>query len=182
MTDLHPLLGEANVLFLTFDCLRHDVAVRAAEAGLLPFLPRPWEKRETPGTFTLPAHLAFFHGFLPTPLGPGPHPRLFALRFDGSLSTTSETLVFDGVPDIVAGFAAAGYRTFCVGGVGFFNKLNPLGLVLPGFFQESAWSPALGVAAPDSTESQVATALDWLATVPGQERFFLFVNVSATHP
>ena len=110
-----------------------------------------WEARETPGTFTLHAHLAFFHGFLPTPPTQGPHPRLFALEFDGSLSTAATTFVFRGVDNVIAGFHGLGYRSFCVGGVGFFNKKNPLGHVLPGFFQQSVWSPALGVTAKDST-------------------------------
>ncbi|MGL4552141.1 MAG: STM4013/SEN3800 family hydrolase [Gemmataceae bacterium] len=177
MLDLNAVVGRADVLFVTFDCLRYDVAV-AAPTTHLP----PWERRETPGTFTLPAHLAFFHGFLPTPVMPGLHPRLFAMEFEGSLSTAPTTYVFRGVPDVVSGFAALGYRTFCVGGVGFFNKLNPLGRVLPGFFQESVWSPALGVAARDSTAHQVAAAIEWLRGVPRTTRVFLFVNVSATHP
>jgi hypothetical protein len=174
---MNAVVGRADVLFVTFDCLRYDVAVAAPTVHL----PR-WERRETPGTFTLPAHLAFFHGFLPTPPTPGPHPRLFALAFEGSLSTAATTYVFHDVPDVVSGFAALGYRTFCVGGVGFFNKLNPLGRVLPGFFQESIWSPALGVAAKDSTAAQVAAAVQWLSDVPRGQRVFLFLNVSATHP
>src|SRR6476469_5211768 len=94
MTDMNAIVGEANLLFVTFDCLRHDVADRCAAEGRAPALPRSWEKRETPGTFTLPAHLAFFHGFLPTPTGPGPHPRLFALSFEGSLTIGPTTIVF----------------------------------------------------------------------------------------
>lgn len=175
MIDMNAVVGRADVLFVTFDCLRYDVAT-SCDLGIA------WERRETPGTFTLPAHLAFFHGFLPTPTTPGPHPRLFALEFDGSLSIADTTYVFRGVPDVVSGFAALGYRTFCVGGVGFFNKRNPLGHVLPGFFQESVWSPALGVTAADSTAAQVDAAIQWLRGVPRSVRVFLFVNVSATHP
>jgi hypothetical protein len=138
--------------------------------------------RESPGTFTLPAHLAFFHGFLPTPLTRGPHPRLFALEFEGSLSIVPQTFVFSGVDSIIAGFRQLGYRTFCVGGVGFFNQRNPLGRLLPGYFAESVWQPAMGVTARTSTAAQVRAALDWLQTVGRRERFLLFLNVSATHP
>src|SRR6476659_9562542 len=112
MLDMNAVVGHADILFLTFDCLRYDVAVSAPTLHL----PR-WERRETPGTFTLPAHLAFFHGFLPTPLGPGPHPRLWALEFEGSLTVVPETYVFKGVDNVIAGFRELGYRTFCVGGV-----------------------------------------------------------------
>lgn len=177
MLDMNAVVGHFDILWITFDCLRYDVA-DAAPTICLP----AWEPRETPGTFTLPAHLAFFHGFLPTPPKPGPHPRLFALEFAGSLSTAVTTYVFDGVPDIITGFAALGYRTYCVGGVGFFNQLNPLGRVLPGFFQEAIWSPMMGVAARESTAVQVAAALEWLRGVPQGQRVLLFLNISATHP
>src|SRR6516165_8499317 len=102
MIDMNQVVGRMNVLFVTLDCLRLDVARHCLAAGRTPHLaavlPRTgWETRETPGTFTLPAHLSFFHGFLPTPVGPGPHPRLFALEFDGSLTTAATTFVFRGV-------------------------------------------------------------------------------------
>ena len=62
------------------------------------------------------------------------------------------------------------------------TSATPLGRVLPGFFAESVWSPALGVAARDSTANQVRVALDWLGGVAADERVLLFINVSATHP
>ena len=185
--DARALIGSANLFFATFDCLRLDVARRTLAEGRLPHLASVlpasgWEARETPGTFTLPAHLAFFHGFLPTLLTPGPHPRLFALDFAGSLTIAPKTCVFSGVDNLLAGFRATGYRTFCVGGTGFFNKLNPLGLVLPGFFDESVWSPELGVAGRDSARCQVDAALAFLGAVAPKQRVVLFVNFAATHP
>lgn len=187
MINMHDVVGRASVLFLTLDCLRYDVARRCLDEGRTPHFGRllpsgGWERRETPGTFTLPAHVAFFHGFLPTPPGNGPHPRLLALEFEGSMTLVAETFVFHGVPDVIAGFRSLGYRDFCVGGVGFFNQRNPLGHVLPGYFRESVWSPALGVACRDSTANQVSAALRWLEAVPAGELVLLFVNVSATHP
>ncbi|MFO0845187.1 MAG: STM4013/SEN3800 family hydrolase [Gemmataceae bacterium] len=181
------IVGHTSVLFVTLDCLRLDVARHCLAEGRTPNLAAAlpaggWEPRETPGTFTLPAHLAFFHGFLPTPLTPGPHPRLFALEFDGSLTTAPTTFVFRGVDNVLAGFRSLGYRTLCVGGVGFFNKKNPLGHFLPGFFDESVWSPALSVTARDSTANQVRVATGWLETLRADELALLFVNVSATHP
>jgi hypothetical protein len=171
-----------NMLWVTFDCLRLDVATLCANAGQTPHLPIDWESRETPGTFTLPAHVAFFHGFWPTPTTPGPHPRLFALEFDGSLSTAATTYVFRGVPDVLSGFVALGYRTYCVGGVGFFNKRNPLGHVLPGYFQQSIWAPELGVASRNSPAHQVDAAVEWLRKQPRGQRVVLFLNIAATHP
>jgi hypothetical protein len=184
---MHQVIGRANLLWVTFDCLRFDVARSALVEGRTPVLRsvlpvEGWEPRETPGTFTLPAHLAFFHGFLPTPLGNGPHPRLMALDFEGSLTITPETYVFRDSPNIIAGLRALGYRSFCVGGVGFFNRRNPLGHVLPGYFDASVWDPSMGVAARESTAAQVRAACAWLTSIPLDERLLLFINISATHP
>ncbi len=185
MIDARALIGTHDVLLVTIDTLRYDVARDALARGLTPnlagWLPGGvWEERHSPGSFTFAAHQAFFTGFLPTPIGPGSHPRLFALRFPGSLTTTEQTCVFDA-PDVVTGLAGRGYHTVCIGGVGFFNKRSPLGGVLPGLFAESHWSPELGVTEPRSTENQVALAETILGDLPGERRVFLFVNVSAVH-
>lgn len=185
MLSARRLIGTHDVLFVTLDTLRYDVADEAFRGGRTPALasaigPTGWERRHTPGTFTFAAHAAFFAGFLPTPARPGPHPRLFALAFPGSETVTDDTAVFDA-PDLVAGFRDRGYHSICVGGVGFFNKLSPLGSVFPNLFDESHWSPELGVTDPRSTEHQVALALERVAAVPAGRRVFLFVNVSAVH-
>ena len=179
------LVGTHDVLLVTLDTLRYDVATGLHATGRTPHLaavlpPGGWERRHTPGNFTLAAHAAFFAGFLPTPARPGRHPRPFALRFPGSETTTDRTAVFDA-PDLVAGFRGRGYHTVCVGGVGFFNKLTPLGRALPGLFDESHWSPELGVTEPRSTEHQVNLALRRIGALPADRRVFLFVNVSAIH-
>lgn len=139
-----------------------------------------WEERHSPGNFTYAAHHAFFAGFLPTPIAPGIHPRLFALGFEGSTTTNNLTCVLDG-SNIVSGLAAIGYHTVCIGGVGFFNKLNPLGNVFPSLFAESYWSQELGVTNRNSTENQVAIAQQIIAKTPANQRLFLFINISALH-
>jgi len=179
MPGLNPVVGRYDMLLVTLDTLRYDVAVDCLDrtpqlAAVLPG--GAWERRHTPASFTYAAHQAFFAGFLPTPTTPGPHPRLFAATFPGSESTMDDTWVFDA-PELVTGLAAAGYHTVCVGGVGFFNKLSPLGGVLPGLFAESHWSPSLGVTNPASFEAQ----LDVVCSLPVDTKRFLFVNVSALH-
>jgi hypothetical protein len=183
--DARSLVGTHDVLLMTLDTLRHDVAVTALDEGRTPNLSRllpgqAWERRHSPGSFTYAAHQAFFAGFLPTPARPGPHPRLFAARFAGSETTTDQTCVFD-TPDIVTGFAARGYHTICIGGVGFFNRQTPLGSVLPSLFAESHWDTSMGVTDPRSTERQVALCRERLAATPRDRRVMLFVNVSALH-
>ncbi len=185
MLHVPSLIGTHDVLFVTLDTLRYDVAQDALRCGQTPNLAAllpggRWELRHSPGNFTYAAHCAFFAGFLPTPAKPGKYQRLFAARFPGSETTGESTYVFDA-PDIVTGLANAGYRTICVGGVGFFNKQSPLGSVLPALFAESYWSEELGVTSPCSTERQIDLACDRLASISANQRVLLFINVSALH-
>jgi hypothetical protein len=181
--NVNHLLGTHDVLLMVIDTLRYDVAQEEWRAGRTPNLAcllsdDGWERRHTPGNFTYAAHQAFFAGFLPTPASPGKHPRLFATRFAGSETTHEQTAVFD-TSDIIRGFASRGYRTVCIGGVGFFNPQAPLGRVLPAYFDEAHYSEAMGVTGRDSTEHQVRLAAKRLGEI--SERVFLFINVSALH-
>src|SRR5438309_5568499 len=115
MIDAAAAIGTHDVLMVTLDTLRYDVACAALASGRTPNLARvlpggAWEERHSPGNFTYAAHQAFFAGFLPTPARPGKHPRLFAVRFPGSETTADRTCAFDA-PDIVAGLAPRGYHT-----------------------------------------------------------------------
>lgn len=182
MLNARAMVGTHDVVLVTLDTLRLDVAQRALAEGRTPVLGAHldrWEPRHTPGSFTYAAHAAFFAGFLPTPVTPGPHPRLFAVPFPGATTIGARTAELEGA-DIVEGFAARGYRTICIGGVGFFNLQTPLGRALPGRFQVARWEPGFGVTAPDSTERQVAAAVAELDRA-GDPRVFLFLNVSALH-
>ena len=121
--DMNSIVGTHDVLFLVLDALRYDVAERELAAKRTPHLASvnggAWEKRHTPGSFTFAAHQAFFAGFLPTPADPGADKsRLFASRFEGSETTGPRTKVVDSA-DWIRALAAEGYRTMCVGGVGF---------------------------------------------------------------
>jgi hypothetical protein len=186
--DARACIGSHDILLLTLDTLRYDVAARALAGGHTPVLAellagttgRAWERRHSPGSFTWAAHQAFFAGFLPTPIEPGPHPRLFALAFAGSETTDERTAVFDA-PDIITGLRGAGYHALGVGGVGFFNEQTPLGRVLPALFDEHRWAPEFGVVDPDSTRHQVAWACERLAAQPDSRRVVCFVNISALH-
>jgi hypothetical protein len=185
MIDMNKIVGTHDILFVTLDTLRYDVARDLCAAGRTPNLAKllpggQWERRHTPGSFTYAAHAAFFAGFFPTPAAPGRHDRLFALRFEGSTTTAGRTCVLDS-SDIVSGLRDRGYHTACIGGVGFFNKKNPLGCVFPSLFDESHWSPELGVTDPRSTENQVALATRILENTPRDTRLLLFINVSALH-
>jgi len=181
--NMNEVVKRMHVLFVTLDSLRYDVAAALFSEARTPhfqqYLPDGWQKCHSPGNFTYAAHHAFFAGFLPTPAANAKAPRLFAARFAGSETTDTYTQVFN-TADIVTGFAEQGFRTICIGGVGFFNKQTALGQVLPSFFQESYWSPAYGVTDKDSTRNQFEKAAQ-LVTTAQQEQLFLFINVSAIH-
>jgi hypothetical protein len=185
--DMHAIVGSHDIVLVTLDTLRFDAAQQEFLAGRLPHFarhldPGGWELRHTPGTFTYSAHCAFFAGFLPTPARPGSHARLLSLQFEGSETTDANTFVFRDADSIVAGLANAGYRTICIGGVGFFNLLNPLGSALPGLFAERYWRREFGVTSRDSTAAQLELVCQRLgASELESQRVFLFVNVSAIH-
>ena len=177
-------VGHSNILLVTLDTLRYDVAQSLWKEGRLRTLERylpstGWELRHSPANFTYAAHQAIFAGFLPTPATPGRHPRLFASRFAGSETTSEATFVFDE-PTLPEALSARGYRTICIGGTGFFNPANSLGRVLPGLFDQSYWSPETSVADPDSPVNQVDCAIQALPSDISQQ-VFLFINFSAIH-
>jgi hypothetical protein len=172
---------------VTFDALRFDVAEDTYRRGETPFLeqliPAGWEMRHTPGSFTYAAHAAFFAGFWPTPIHPASassDARPFALKFQGSRSVGEKTWMLDG-ENVIAGLRHLGYHTLCIGGTGFFNRLNPLGSVFPDLFDESHWSPEFSVTELHSTRAQVERAIERLDGLSADHPLFLFMNVSATH-
>ncbi|UBV45238.1 STM4013/SEN3800 family hydrolase (plasmid) [Deinococcus taeanensis] len=183
MLSARGLIPGCDVVLLTLDSLRYDVATAALDSGelphLAPLLPEGrWEERHTPGSFTYAAHQAFLAGFLPTPARPGRHARLFAAQFAGSASTSPTTFTFEEAT-LPAALANRGYRTVCLGGVGFFNGQTALGGALPALFHEAHWTPASGVKNPDSARVQVALAARRLTQI--KERVFLLLNMAATH-
>lgn len=180
---MNAIVGHHDLALIVLDTLRYDVAQGELAAGRTPNLARlvgRWEERLTPACFTYAAHHAFFAGFLPVPVAPGVHPRLFACAFAGSETVAPTTRVFDA-PNVIEGLAALGYKTVAIGGVGFFNPATPLGRVLPGYFQEAHWDPSLGVTCPESAENAFRLAARVLDETPRDRRVFLYVNVAAIH-
>ncbi len=177
-------LGQSDVLILTLDALRYDVAATTLAAGRTPVLAGligSWERRHSPGTFTLPAHQAFFAGFFPTPPGPGPHPRSLALRFPGSRSVDTHTLVLPG-ESLMRAYAAHAYTTLCFGGTGFFDPRTRIGAALTRDFDEVHFERSFGVSSRSASARMFRAAATRLADLPAQQRCFIFLNAAATHP
>lgn len=180
---MNEIVGTHDIVFVVLDTLRFDAATDAMALGETPHFQRilgHWERRLTPACFTYAAHQAFFAGFLPVPDQPGVSPRAFACAFEGSQTIDRRTRVFEA-PNIVTGLANEGYRTVCIGGVGFFNPATPLGRVLPSLFQEAHFDRSLGVTDPDSTRHAFSLAARLLRETPAEQRVFLYVNVAAIH-
>ncbi len=183
MINTNKIVGSHDIVMITFDTLRYDVAQKLWKDGKLPNLQKVlsttgWEKRHTGGSFTYAAHHAFFAGFLPTPFDDPKYPRLFATRFAGSETSTDTTFVFDS-PTIIEGLQKENYHTCCIGGVGFFNKQTSLSQVFPLMFDESHWIEKYGVTNPKSSYYQFSKAKEVLNTV--EKNLFLFINLSAIH-
>nr|WP_033424623.1 STM4013/SEN3800 family hydrolase [Actinomadura flavalba] len=182
---MNRIVGTHDLVLITLDTLRYDVAEELCSAGETPHLAAVlpggrWERRHTPGSFTYAAHAAMLAGFLPTPAAPGPHPRLFAAAFPGSETTAPGTWTFDAA-DLPTGLAAAGYHTVCVGGVGFFNGLTALGSALPSLFAERHWEPEFGVTEPAALRHQTDRVAAVLARTPAERPLFLLLNVAVLH-
>ena len=181
---VNDMIGQVDFLFITLDTLRYDCAQAAWSQGQLktlsPYLGNNgWECRHTPASFTYAAHHAFFSGFLPTPTEPGLHPRNFVSKFTGSQTTSEDSFVFEE-PTIPEALSNRGYRTICIRGTGFFNPESALGRVLPELFDESHWTPELGVANRQSEVNQIRVAKDRLENATNQLTF-LFINIAAIH-
>ena len=101
---MNDIVGKYDILMITLDTLRYDVAIEEQNKGSLSNIcnDRKWEKRHTPGSFTYAAHQAFFAGFLPTPADGNKGERLFSARFPGSETTGGNTYVFDSDNSILS--------------------------------------------------------------------------------
>ncbi|WP_051215718.1 STM4013/SEN3800 family hydrolase [Granulicoccus phenolivorans] len=174
-----------DIVWITLDSLRHDVAVAAHAAGQTPNLaallgPDGWQRRHSPGSFTLPAHQAFLTGFLPDPPGAFRPPRMFAGSFAGAVGVRPGTFVFEE-PSLPGALAARGYRTACFGGVGFFSGRGAFGRIIPDLFGEWYWSPATGPQSSISTAALADTVCAWYADLATDRPVFALINVATTH-
>jgi hypothetical protein len=182
---------DRDVVFVTLDSCRFDVALSAR----LPVLSSLscLIKAETPGTYTLPAHVAFFNGFLPSPVD-GPI-LIGGTRFDAVWRSAAArpapsldvAIPFDG-RTLMEYYEQRGFRVIGAGGVPFFDPGNQLNL-LPGLFPEFRYFGLVrepgGSAPPLEYERSGSLALahagELAAMCLASRRFFLFVNCASTH-
>lgn len=160
--------------------------MEALKQGLTPELEQilpssGWEKRHSPGNFTLSTHFALFHGFLPTPTDPGFYEYSNVLYIPKTCKTqTNQTKILNN-GNIITLLSKHNYLTICIGGVVFFSNKGYLGKIFTKFFDESYWTKEMSISSKNSTEVQVHTALKRIREIPKKKRIFLFLNISSTH-
>lgn len=184
--NMNEVVGTCDILFVCLDTLRYDVAKREEELGHTPNLSGygSWRKCHAPGNYTFPSHMAMFIGNLPSPAEPTPlyeRERLFVAKENQALGRLHPySYVFEG-DSFIRGLEYAGYRTICVGGVGFFNKRTPINSMLPSFFTESHWNTRFSCHIKESLEHQIDFIERRLSKIPKEERVFLYLNVDSIH-
>lgn len=118
-------IPEHDVLFVTLDSCRSDTAARAH----MPFIESIGGFREarTHGTYTLPAHMSFFMGYLPqateAPFRPFYVPsvqQLWRLASSRRCAASRVGVLLDGT-DVIDGYRRKGYTTTGFGGVRWFR-------------------------------------------------------------
>ncbi len=176
-------LDEANVLLISLDCCRADTF----EMANLPFIKSLGEsaKARTAGTFTLPAHMAFFGGYLPidqTSKKPYYNPtvrQLWRLKSGRSRDLSSVGIMLDG-DNVLEGYRKLGYHTLGVGGVRWFRNDMLQGLFDEfNFYGPDDQASVFAERQPsDLALNHTDEILERLETMP---RWFLFVNCLETH-
>jgi len=168
-----------NQVLITIDSLRYDVF----EAADLPFLKsHEHTKAYTHGTYTLPAHDAFFTGKLPC---------TYSGTFDTVARSYRQT---DGVPqwrlmnpesdgpakyklegrNIIHGFKNLGYHTIGTGAVGWFNRQKPAHIPAIDDFNAFGWFGEFVVA-----KEQIEFCLKQI--LKHGSPYFAFINFGETH-
>ncbi len=185
--NMNEVVGKNDILMVCLDTLRYDAAIAEEKEGGTPILNRygKWEKRYTHGSFTYPAHHAIFSGFLPMPEKARNLAQADMLFFPKSISGMGGT-----VPEGSYGFTTStipqglhedGYDTWCIGGVGFFDKRSEMGKVFPSMFEKSYWKPAFSCSVKESVDNQVDFILKKLDKADKDTKIFMYLNVCAIH-
>ena len=176
-------LAAHNVLFVTIDCCRYDT-LRQAQLPFLKSLGRFREAR-THGTYTLPAHMSFFMGYLPSVISE-PYQAYYSSevrqlwRLASGRACPKERIGIEIHGDnIIDGYRRRGFRTLGAGGVRWFR--HPL---LQGIFDRFLFygsSDERSVFAERGAEEFPLNHIDDLLSEIGDSSFFLFINCPETH-
>lgn len=175
---------DSNVVFVTIDCCRFD----AAQAAKLPFMRSVGALHcaQTYGTYTLPAHMSYFAGYLPKVVDGEPidyysrgAKQLWRLSTARQKPAGKVGLLMEGAT-IVEGYRRRGYYCLGAGGVRWFRST----LLTSHFDDFRFWGcdDATDVFAPRSPDDFALHHADELAQqLRPHKRWFLFLNAQETH-
>ena len=181
-----------NWLFITFDSLRWDVF----DGADVPFLRSlgSWHKALTHGTFTLPAHMAFFSGKLPVVVGAGEYlDTVWRVTSKRELvrarslwrmmipESPNDTLVQLAGRNVIEGFNILGYVTIGTGSVEWFNDCHTTSLPLVQDFAHYAFRGGSGQSTLAAAEMQLEWVKRTIEAVDLEQPLFLFMNFGETH-
>lgn len=185
-------LEDRNVVFITLDSCRYDVALDATIPNLSGI--SPVIRGEAAGTYTLPAHIAYFNGFLPVPSGKrvtlGDTEADIIWRSAAARPTPARVAVPFTGRTIMEHYRRSGFGVLGAGGVTFFDAANPHNL-LPSLFPEFRYygratrsrtgqRPRFGPQDRD-TSLALSHARELAAFCLRAGRYFMFVNCASTH-
>ncbi len=174
---------EHNVVLITPDSCRYDTAQKAHTPHLDTIA--PLKKGETSGSYTYPAHQAFFLGDLPRvdEYLPGKK-QIWRSSGARKLDRDDSIALKFNEKDIITWYQSLDYNVQGFGGVGFFNTYNPHN-VLPALFDHFHYFGEAINPEPDKRmprgKTLPLTNIDYIAEKAQQEPYFLFINSIATH-
>ena len=166
-----------NYLWIVYDSCRYDSLVQARTPVLDRYskIYSAW----TPGTYTLPAHISFFTGILPTVNEPIPYVNRFHKQLI-SMSKAGQALdhakdrrtieLGSSKHDMIHGLTKAGYYTVGSGAATWFAKK----VLTEGFMH-------FNHVRAESAESQYNYVLRKLSEKSSSKPFFAFLNLIETH-
>ena len=184
-TSLREKLDGANILFMTFDSCRLDTAARVSPptlGSLSQLIPA-----ETSGSFTYPAHMAFFAGFLPLQTNSD---WLFLDEFKrvwrSGVARKSRAAITFEPPNVIEHYRKLNYHVAGWGGVQWFDSRNS-GNQLPRLFPEFTYNGVppgpwpVEVSTSELPLSYVDDIIGRMRKLGHDESGFFFINCSETH-
>ena len=174
---------EHNVLLITPDSCRYDTAEQAHTPHLDQIA--TLKKGETAGSYTYPAHHAFFLGDLPRTDEYLPGKKQVWRSSGARKLDQDDSIVFKyNDSNIISWYQSLAYNVQGFGGVGFFNTYNHNN-VLPALFDHFHYFGQAVNPPPDKRMPRGKTLplanIDYIAEHTRQEPYFLFINSPATH-
>jgi membrane-anchored protein YejM (alkaline phosphatase superfamily) len=179
-------LAEKNVVFITLDSCRYDTADRASIPTIQSI--GPVRKAHTHGSYTVPAHAAFFSGHLPTVLHNPTSPfysessaQLWRIKTGHYRDHRPTGILLDG-NNILDGYRQLGHYVLGVGGVSQFAD----GSFLRSYFGDEFIFYGIGVdEEPLTSRLKGHFPLNHIDEIvrklANRDKWFLFLNCPETH-